>query len=233
MIAIAAISEKLATIAARLTVACPGAARSWPRARRSGGCAGSGSWSKTKLATSGPAQSRPAAGRRSRRSRRPACRRPGRAARARRRRPSSARPGQSGAMRCEQRLLVARLERAGRRRARGVERRQQRAEHGDDDAGEEVGQRAARRLISICGATPRNMPGAEVGAGQRAPPPARARSRARGPAAAPTAPSSAASASTRRATPSPRQGPARAAAHARRGGARPPAPAPRTRGSRR
>ena len=36
MIAIAAISEKLATIAARLTIACPGAPRSWASARVNG-----------------------------------------------------------------------------------------------------------------------------------------------------------------------------------------------------
>ncbi len=42
MIAIAAISEKLATIAARLTAACPGAARSWASASANPGLRGRG-----------------------------------------------------------------------------------------------------------------------------------------------------------------------------------------------
>ena len=47
MIAIAAISEKLATIAARLTAACPGAARSCARASARPGLRGTGSRSNT------------------------------------------------------------------------------------------------------------------------------------------------------------------------------------------
>ncbi len=47
MIAIAAISEKLATIAARLTAACPGAPRSWASASARPGERGRGSASNT------------------------------------------------------------------------------------------------------------------------------------------------------------------------------------------
>ena len=47
MIAIAAMSEKLATMAARLTAAWPGAARSWASASASCGLRGSGSRWKT------------------------------------------------------------------------------------------------------------------------------------------------------------------------------------------
>ncbi len=47
MIAIAAISEKLATIAARLTAACPGAARSCASASARPGLRGSGRRSNT------------------------------------------------------------------------------------------------------------------------------------------------------------------------------------------
>ena len=53
MIAIAAISEKLATIAARLTAAWPGAPRSWPSASRSGGCDGNGRYLKQPCAMRG------------------------------------------------------------------------------------------------------------------------------------------------------------------------------------
>ncbi|MNC92088.1 hypothetical protein D3C83_84530 [compost metagenome] len=59
MIAIAAISEKLATIAARLTAAWPGAARSCPSARRSGGLAGKGRIEKTHCASRGTSKTAP------------------------------------------------------------------------------------------------------------------------------------------------------------------------------
>ena len=53
MIAIAAISEKLATMAARLTIACPGAPRSWAQASAVDARLVNGKASNTRRDTSG------------------------------------------------------------------------------------------------------------------------------------------------------------------------------------
>ena len=62
------------------------------------------------------------------------------------------------------RLLVARLERARRRRARGVERRQQRARERDDRAGDEV-QGCRQQLKGEVRGDAAELAGAEVRAG--------------------------------------------------------------------
>ena len=144
--AIETISETLATMVARLTVAWPGAPRSWSSASAAGTHRGVGVCASRTIAQARHQQQR-AEEQQARwpGSRTAAIPQPVAATRRARRRPSSTIPGRTRRSGRNARLFVAGLERRRGRGARGFERGDEAAEYGDRNA-ERAEDRRARTV---------------------------------------------------------------------------------------